>query len=137
MGAPWLLSFVIARKDTNVKISFDLENPDGHIILEMDDHSELMPMNGTYVDTELTQPFVRTVQVCAQWGDGIEEEKSTMILRRKDHNVNTYKVHKTEMKIVRKLQEDNDTIRSELSITKLTNNETKTAIIFLQRQKKK
>jgi hypothetical protein len=129
MGVPWLLSFVVARKEMKLRLAF-VDNDcssNGTVELEMEEHVEHLKLNGTYEDVPLTQPFVRTVQCNAVW-----EGSNCMLLRRVDHHINGYKKHKTEATIRRTLIDANN-IRSELTILRLTDNETKTAIIYLQR----
>ena len=144
MGVPWLLSFVVARKSMSVDISFKDNDAaeTGTLIMVAEDHTEHLPLNGTFIDVLIKQPFERVVKCSAQWeasnaaGENTNGEcKAVMILNRIDHATNSMKTHKTEATVTRHISADGNTMVSLLKITRLTDNTSKEATLYFERQK--
>ena len=133
LGVPWLLSFVAVRKTVNFQVSFEDNDASeaGTMIVDGDERIERIPLNGDFIDSTMTTPFVRTVQCNASWKDG---EACTMVMKRIDHTVGKNKPYPTEATITRRISPDGNTIVSTLSILRLSDNTTKEATLFLARQ---
>ena len=129
-GCPWLLSFVIVRKEMKLTMTFTDDDPNKELHLVTPDHEEFLPMDGTFVDVEVTNPFKRKVSCNVVW-----ENNKTMKLIRKDDVTNSMKKVGTLATITRCLTDDN-TITSTIDMKRTLNSDGKVAraVITLKRQ---
>jgi hypothetical protein len=129
MGVPWILSFVIARKQMEFNVSFEDGDPDRKLHLKANsEHAEIIPTDGTTVEVEVTQPFTRMVICSMKWIDD-----NTMQMVRLDEKTNSLKKHPSKTTVTRRLIDDN-TIESTLNIEKLNDHTEKSAILIIKRK---